>query len=54
MNEGEQILRRLDATAAITGTAIETVTADAGYACAKVYAGLGSVPINGIPLGGRF
>jgi transposase len=40
VNEGEQILARLDATAAITCGPIATVTADAGYAYAKVYAGL--------------
>ena len=40
VNEGEQLLARLDAAAATTGAAIETVTADAGYAYAKLYAGL--------------
>ena len=40
VNEGEQILARLDAASAITGVPIATVTADAGYAYAKVYAGL--------------
>ena len=39
-NEGEQRLARLDATAETTGMAIETVTADAGHACAKLSAGL--------------
>lgn len=32
VNEGEQILARLDAASAITGVPIATVTADAGYA----------------------
>ena len=40
VNEGEQMLARLDAAAAMTGTPIATVTADAGYAYAKIYAGL--------------
>lgn len=40
INEGQQILARLDAVAATTGARIETVTADAGYAYAKVFAGL--------------
>ena len=40
VNEGQAIIDRLDAVAAITGTAIGTVTADAGYAYAKVFAGL--------------
>lgn len=40
VNEGEQILARLDAAARTIGAAIEAVTADAGYAYAKVYAGL--------------
>jgi transposase len=39
-NEGQVILDRLDATAATTGQAIRTATADAGYAYAKVYGGL--------------
>ena len=39
-NEGEQRLARLDAAAETTGMAIETVTADAGHACAKLSAGL--------------
>ena len=40
VNEGEPFLARMDAVAALTGTAIKTVTADAGYAYAKLYAGL--------------
>jgi transposase len=40
VNEGEQMLARLDAAAAATGAPIATVTADAGYAYAKIYAGL--------------
>ena len=40
VNEGEPFLERLDATAALTGMAMTTVTADAGYAYAKIYAGL--------------
>ncbi len=40
VNEGEPFLARLDAVAALTGTAIKTITADAGYACAKLYASL--------------
>ena len=40
LNEGQVILARLDATAATTGQAIVTATADAGYAYAKVYGGL--------------
>ena len=40
VNEGEPFLARMDVVAALTGTAIKTVTADAGYAYAKLYAGL--------------
>jgi hypothetical protein len=40
VNEGQVVLERLDATAAITGTPITTATADAGYAYGKVYGGL--------------
>ena len=39
-NEGDHLLARLDAAAGIIGAEIATVTADAGYAYAKVYAGL--------------
>ncbi|MDX0742374.1 transposase [Sinorhizobium medicae] len=40
INEGQVILGRLDAVAAMTGTTIKTATADAGYAYAKVFAGM--------------
>lgn len=40
VNEGEQLLARLDAVAKTTGAAVETVTADAGYAYAKIFGGL--------------
>jgi hypothetical protein len=40
VNEGEQMLPRLDSVTAATGAPITTVTADAGYAYAKIYAGL--------------
>jgi transposase len=40
VNEGERMLAGLDAAAAITNAPIATVTADAGYAYAKIYAGL--------------
>jgi hypothetical protein len=39
-NEGEELLARLDAAEKTTGVKIETVTADAGYAYAKIYGGL--------------
>lgn len=39
-NEGQVLMERLDATAATTGVAIKTATADAGYAYAKVFGGL--------------
>ncbi len=48
INEGQQILDRLDAVTATTGTRIETVTADAGYAYAKVFAGLETREITSI------
>jgi transposase len=48
VNEGQAILERLDATAATTGTPIGAVTADAGYAYAKVFAGLEAREITGI------
>lgn len=47
-NEGQVILDRLDAAAATTGAGIETVTADAGYAYAKVFAGLEARKITGV------
>ncbi len=40
VNEGQVVLARIDAAAKTTGAPIRTVTADAGYAYAKVYGGL--------------
>jgi hypothetical protein len=40
VNEGQVVLARIDAAAETTGTPIRTMTADAGYAYAKVYGGL--------------
>ena len=40
VNEGQVVLARIDAAAETTGAPIRTVTADAGYAYAKVYGGL--------------
>ena len=37
LNEGQVVIERIDATMATTGMPITTVTADAGYAYAKVY-----------------
>jgi transposase len=48
INEGQAILERLDAVATVTGTCIDTVTADAGYAYAKVFAGLETRKITGV------
>jgi hypothetical protein len=48
INESQAILERLDATAATTGAPIGAVTADAGYAYAKVFAGLEAREITGI------
>lgn len=48
VNEGQAILDRLDAVAALTGTDIDTVTADAGYAYAKVFAGLEARTITAV------
>ncbi len=48
INEGQAILDRLDAVAALTGASIGTVTADAGYAYAKVFAGLEARTITGV------
>ncbi|MGR3436204.1 MAG: IS1182 family transposase [Shimia sp.] len=39
-NEGDHLLGGLDRAAALTGAAMHTVTADAGYAYAKIFAGL--------------
>ena len=47
-NEGDQLLPRLDATTATTGVAIRTVTADAGYAYAKIFGGLERRSIEGL------
>ncbi len=40
LNEGQHIIEQVDRTAARTGIAIKTVTADAGYAYGKVYGAL--------------
>jgi transposase len=40
LNEGQVVVERIDATIATTGSPITTVTADAGYAYAKVYGAL--------------
>lgn len=48
VNEGEQLLARLDATAQTTAAAVETVTADAGYAYAKIFGGLERRGIRGV------
>jgi transposase len=40
VNEGQVVLERIDAAAAMTGRRIHTATADAGYAYGKVYGGL--------------
>ncbi|PDT33995.1 MULTISPECIES: transposase, partial [Sinorhizobium] len=40
VNEGQIILGRLDTVAELTGTSIKIATADAGYAYAKVFAGM--------------
>jgi len=40
VNEGQILESQIEATMATTGVSITTVTADAGYAYAKVYAGL--------------
>jgi len=47
-NEGEQLLARLDAVAETTGVPIHTVTADAGYAYAKIFGGLERRNISGV------
>ncbi len=48
VNEGQVVLDRLDAVAATTGAAIDIVTADAGYAYAKVFAGLEDREIDAV------
>ena len=48
LNEGQVVVERIDATMTTTGQQIATVTADAGYAYAKVYGALeqrGIVPL---------
>ena len=40
INEGQVLLARLDATTQTTGAVIRAATADAGYAYARVFAGL--------------
>ena len=47
-NEGEQLLARLDAVEETTGVEVATVTADAGYAYAKIFGGLERRGIAGI------
>ena len=39
-NEGDHVLDRVDAVAAVTGAPVKVVTADQGYAYGKVYGGL--------------
>lgn len=59
VNEGEQMLARLDAAATVTGTPISTVTADAGYAYAKIFGGperreiAAVIPTKAEPIRGR-
>ena len=48
INEGQELLARLDAAAQTTGSAIRVATADAGYAYAKVFAGLEAREIEAI------
>lgn len=48
VNEGQVILNCLDAVAAVTGSPVSTVTADAGYAYAKVFAGLEARTIDAV------
>jgi transposase len=48
INEGQEILSRLDMAAQITGSAIKVVTADAGYAYAKVFGGLETRAIRAV------
>jgi transposase len=48
VNEGQELLARLDATVETTGAAIRAATADAGYAYAKVFAGLEARDIEAI------
>ncbi|WP_431324649.1 transposase [Rhizobium sp. YTU87027] len=48
INEGQVILGRLDTVAALTGSEIKIATADAGYAYAKVFAGMEKRAIEAI------
>jgi len=48
INEGQELLARLDAAAQTTGSAIRVATADAGYAYAKVFGGLEAREIEAI------
>ena len=48
VNEGQVVIERLDAAAATTGVPIKTATADAGYAYAKVFAGLEARTIDAV------
>jgi len=48
LNEGQHIVEQVDRTAARTGVAIKTVTADAGYAYGKVYGALEDRGITGV------
>jgi len=47
-NEGQLIIERIDATVETTGVDVEIVTADAGYAYAKVFGGLERRGINAV------
>jgi len=48
VNEGQLIIERIDATVETTGVDVEIVTADAGYAYAKVFGGLERRGINAV------
>lgn len=48
VNEGQVVIERIDAAAATTGVPIQTATADAGYAYAKVFAGLEARTIDAV------
>ncbi len=48
VNEGQEILRRLDAAAQTASSTIRIATADSGYAYAKVYGGLEARNIDAI------
>jgi transposase len=53
VNEGDPFLDRLDAVTAITGRKIAAVTADAGYAYAKIFSGLERRRISAVIPAGR-